>query len=362
METSVKSQEIGLPLPQLKKMLEDCFQPKPWIYWTDFLLSSAIGYGAFVLTEFLPLFSLEQTLAFLVSVFALYRAVLFTHELTHQDRRKLPGFSVAYNLLAGIPFLVPSFMYRGVHTDHHRKNSYATQEDGEYIAFGAAPFWKSVAYICQSFYLPLVLVLRFGLIGPISLVHPKLRTLVMKKASSMAIRFDADRKIPTGVDLRNWYVLEFLCFLYVWGMAYVFASGLLPMGTLAHIYALAVTAFLVNSVRTVVAHRYRNKELSEVSFQDQLLDSVNLEGNPIIGELMAPVGLRFHGLHHLFNAMPYHSLGIAHRRLRAQLPKDSVYHLTVEPGIFAAFCTLYRNTKNSEAWPPANAATETARR
>ncbi|RZA00457.1 MAG: fatty acid desaturase, partial [Proteobacteria bacterium] len=331
-----------LEIPQLKKILNDCFQPDPKIYWADFLGSCVLGYGSLVLTEMVPTFSALWFLGFVVSVFALYRAVLFTHELTHQDRKKLPGFSVAYNLLVGVPFLVPSFMYRGVHTDHHKKNSYATQEDGEYIAFGASPFWKTIAYICQSFYLPIVLAIRFGIIGPLSLLHPKLRLLVMKKASSMAIRFDADRKVPVGIDLRNWYALEVLCFLYVAGMTYVFASGILSLATLAHVYAVVVCAFIINSTRTVVAHRYRNKEFKELSFHDQLLDSVNLEGNPIIGELVAPVGLRFHGLHHLFAAMPYHNLAKAHRRLREQLPKDSMYHLTVEPNLLSAFRTHYR--------------------
>jgi len=351
MDITGKNAPSGLVVPEIKKMLNDCFEPNPTIYWADFLGSTILGYGSLVLTEMLPTFSALWFVGFLVSVFALYRAVLFTHELTHQDRRKLPGFSIAWNLLLGVPFLVPSFMYRGVHTDHHKKNSYATHEDGEYIAFGASPFWKTVAYIAQSFYLPLVLAIRFGVIAPLSFLHPKLRQLVMKKASAMAIRFDADRKVPGGIDYRNWHILEALCFVYVWAMVYVFASGLLSMGTFAHVYAVIVCAFIVNSTRTVVAHRYRNKAFTELSFQDQLLDSVNLEGNPIIGELVAPVGLRFHALHHLFAAMPYHNLAKAHFRLREKLPKDSIYHLTVEPNLLSAFRTHYHNTRSDEVWP-----------
>jgi fatty acid desaturase len=362
MENTGKNAASALKVPELKKMLNDCFEPNPTIYWTDFLGSAILGYGALVLTEFLPLFSFAWFVGFVVSVFALYRAVLFTHELTHQDRRKLPGFSTAWNLIVGVPFLVPSFMYRGVHLDHHKKNSYATHEDAEYIAFGASPFWKSVAYIAQSFYLPVVLALRFAFIAPLSFLHPKIRQLVMRKASAMAIRFDAERKVPGGIDLRNWHILEALCFFYVWGLVYVFATGIVPLSTLAHIYAVIVCAFIVNSTRTVVAHRYRNKSFSELSFHDQLLDSVNLETNPVIGELIAPVGLRFHALHHLFAAMPYHHLAKAHWRLREKLPKDSIYHLTVEPSILSAFRTHYRNTRSTEIWPVvANANTVEAR-
>ena len=57
----------------------------------------------------------------------------------------------------------------------------------------------------------------------------------------------------------------------------------------------------------------------------------------------------FHALHHLFPTLPYHNLGIAHRRLREQLPPDSFYHLTVEPGLWAALKAHWRNTQSGEA-------------
>ncbi len=336
----------SLQLTDLKKLLEDCFQPNPWVYWTDFLFSCAVGYGAFVLTEFLPFFSLAQIFCFVVSVFALYRATLFIHELTHQERKSLPGFSIVWNILVGVPTLFPSFMYRGVHSEHHKKNSYSTEQDGEYLPLGASPFWKTVAYLFQSAILPPLLVFRFGVLGPLSLLHPWLRRQVMRKTSALAIRFDTARRIPGGVDLRNWYVLEFLCFLYVLTFAFLFATGTLGLGTLCHLYLAMVCMFFVNSLRTVVAHRYRNRLGQEISFQDQLLDSVNLEGNLVIAELVAPVGLRYHALHHLFPTIPYHNLGMGHRRLREKLPADSFYHLTVEPSLWSAFVTHWKNTQS----------------
>ncbi len=341
----------GFQLSTLKKLVDDCFSPNPWIYWSDFLLSVTLGYSAFVITELLPLFSLGQILAYLVSVFALYRAVLFIHELTHQERRALPYFSLAYNLLVGVPTLFPSFMYRGVHIDHHKKNSYGTNEDGEYLPFGASAFAKTIFYIAQSAFLPFLLVFRFGLLTPISFLHPSLRRFVMVRNSSLAIRFDTSRRIPKGVDLRNWLVQELLCFFYLFALALLFATGVLGMGTLVHMYLFITGTFLVNSLRTVVAHRYRNRSAEPMSFHDQLLDSVNLEGNALIGELVAPVGLRFHALHHLFPTLPYHNLALAHRRLRESLPPQSFYHATVEPSLWAALCTHWRNTRAIEETP-----------
>lgn len=334
----------ALPLVEYKKLLEDCFAPNPWIYWTDFLCTALIGWGAFIETERFPALSVPTLIFFFVSVFALYRGTLFIHELTHRERKDLPGFSIAWNLVFGIPTLFPSFMYRGVHIDHHKKNSYGTEEDGEYLPLGASPFWKTVFYVGQSFLLPFLVVLRFGVMAPLSLLHPKARHFVMARNSSLAIRFDTARKIPTGVDLRNWYILETLCFFFVATMAALFAFGVLGVDTLVHIYLAMVAMFLINSIRTVVAHRYLNKTGKEVSFRDQLLDSVNIEGNAVIAELMAPVGLRYHALHHLFPTMPYHNLGIAHRRLRSQLPADSFYHAINEPSLWAALSTHWKNT------------------
>lgn len=247
--------------------------------------------------------------------------------------------------MVGIPVLFPSFMYRGVHTEHHRRASYGTKEDGEYIPFGASPFWKSVVYVLQSAYLPVVVAIRFAILTPVSFLHPKLRRLVMLQFSALAIQFSALRKIPTGIDLRNWYVQEVLCWIHSWILIAVFATGTLDLGILLQIYLTMVLLFVVNSIRTIVAHRYRNLD-GEMTFADQLLDSVNVEGGWLTG-LWAPVGLRFHGLHHVFPLIPYHSLATAHRALLQKLPADALYRKTVEPTLLAAIGTLWRNTQES---------------
>jgi len=62
-----------------------------------------------------------------------------------------------------------------------------------------------------------------------------------------------------------------------------------------------------------------------MSVTEQYLDSVNVPPPATLPALWAPVGLRYHALHHLLPGVPYHNLGEAHRRLKASLDPDSLY-------------------------------------
>ncbi len=59
---------------------------------------------------------------------------------------------------------------------------------------------------------------------------------------------------------------------------------------------------------------------SELTFQQQLLDSCDYPYRPWFTELWGPVGTRYHATHHLFPSIPYHNLGKAHRALMNGLP------------------------------------------
>src|SRR5262249_16332238 len=84
----------------------------------------------------------------------------------------------------------------------------------------------------------------------------------------------------------------------------------------------------------------------QVSYLDQLHDSITLADNPLVTELFVPLGLRFHALHHLFPHLPYHALGKAHRRLMRALPAGSAYHRTVRPGLSSLFVQFWKNSWN----------------
>ena len=80
-----------------------------------------------------------------------------------------------------------------------------------------------------------------------------------------------------------------------------------------------------------------------MSFEQQLGDSINLTGGGVLTPLLAPVGLRYHALHHLFPTMPYHNLGAAHRRLMSQLPVQALYRHTARNSVWVALAELWNN-------------------
>jgi fatty acid desaturase len=88
-----------------------------------------------------------------------------------------------------------------------------------------------------------------------------------------------------------------------------------------------------------------------MTFVEQMVDSVNYPHNPLLGGLWAPVGLRFHALHHIFPTMPYHALAEAHRRLMRELPADSPYRLTEGKSLTSEIVSLWRRAKSSEHAP-----------
>ena len=145
---------------------------------------------------------------------------------------------------------------------------------------------------------------------------------------------------------RRMYLQEFFCFLWLLTLVSVvlFTRGTLPWPFFIQSYTTAVILLTLNALRTLGAHRWSNDE-GQMTFEQQLLDSVNYPDNPMIGELWAPVGLRYHALHHLFPAIPYHNLGIAHRKLTNSLPENNIYHQTGAKTLTGALQNLWRRAK-----------------
>lgn len=331
-------------MAEAKKIVEDLFEPDAKIYWTDFLLNALVGWAALVEIVLAPNGSAAQIGAFVVAVLGLYRAVIFIHEIAHLKKDSFPVFRVIWNLVCGFPLMVPSFTYMGVHIDHHKQKLYGTQEDGEYLPFVIVGRFRMILFLIMMAAAPAFVAFRFLVLTPLSYVIPPLRRFLWQRVSSLVIDSTYIRPQATDRDGRWWALQEFFAFLYALAGAFLLWKGILPWKAFFAWYAVAGSILFVNGVRTLVAHCYRNPSDHVLEFSEQFLDSVTVPGTSFFTPFWAPVGLRFHAVHHLFPGMPYHNLGRAHRRFTQQLPDNSSYHLTVRKGLVDALRRLWKET------------------
>lgn len=324
-------------------LTRDISEAKPSIYWPDMLASALIGYGALAGAILVQSVALAIACG-IVAVLALYRALLFIHELTHIHRDALPGFRLAWNLLVGIPLLTPSFMYEGVHTLHHARTRYGTAEDPEYLPLALMKPWSLPTFVLVALLAPPALIFRCAVLVPLGALIPPVRRFVWQRFSALSINPAFRRRPPEG-DLKARVVWQ-ETLASIWAIALVASVPLLGWKPLLVAMAVLSAVAVFNQLRTLVAHLWEN-DGDPMTVTAQYLDSVNVPPPGLLPELWAPVGLRYHALHHLLPSMPYHSLPEAHRRLSAHLGQPSTYQRANHPGLFALVARIGRGTMGS---------------
>ncbi len=340
---------------QAKELVKDLHRPVPWIFWTDFLVTILAGHTLFVLNMtsdqwlagLLPTVMAIKFLLYFATVFLFLRAAMFTHELVHLPKEGWTMFRIVWNLLCGFPFLIPSFTYYP-HVDHHRRKSYGTDEDGEYLNLSHHPPSAIVIYLLLTLITPLAGLVRFGIMTPIAWVFPSFRQWTFRHASTMVMDISYVRPEAGARVYRIMRLQEAACFVVA---MYILLHGPLiskswfdPLWI--HAYAVSVTLIILNNVRTLGAHRWTG-DGSQLTFEQQLLDSCDYPYHPWITELWGPTGTRYHATHHLFPSIPYHNLGIAHRRLAANLPADNIFHETIKTSLFREIAMLWNRSRKA---------------
>lgn len=324
------------------ELSRDIGEPRALVYWTDMVGSALLGYAA--LAAAILLASPAAALAAAcVAVLALYRAGSFIHELTHIKHSALPGFRLGWNLLVGIPLLVPSFLYESVHTLHHARTRYGTAQDPEYLPLALMKPWTLPLFVLAALFAPLALLLRFAILTPLSLILPGLRAKVIASYSALSINPGFRRRPPEGELKAQWRWQEAGASLWAMTLVASVATGIIGLRPFLIFLAVVSGVAVINQVRTLVAHRWEN-DGDAITVTAQYLDTVNVPPPGALPGLWAPVGLRYHALHHLLPSLPYHALGEAHRRLLAALAPDSPYHRANYPGLTGLVARLARST------------------
>lgn len=305
-------------------LTRDLNAPRDAIYWTDMLGSAVLGYAGL----FAAMFVGRAWLAIgcgLIAILALYRAGSFIHELTHIKKGAVRGFRFTWNLIVGVPLLVPSFMYEGVHNQHHAKRYYGTVDDPEYLPLALMHPWTLPLFLIAAALAPIGVLIRFGILAPLSMLSPRLRSIVVGRYSGLQINPKFVRPKPEGEFARDWAWQEAACSIWAVALLAMVATGVIPLRDFLIFLGVSSGVMFLNQIRTLVAHLWEN-DGEPMSVTAQFLDSVNVPPPGTLPALWAPVGLRYHALHHLLPGVPYHNLAEAHRRLCRELETGSVYH------------------------------------
>lgn len=313
----------------------------PLIYWGDTIASAVLGYAA--LAGAILLSGGWAVASAVVAVLALYRAGSFIHEVSHMKHGQVPWYRLGWNVMVGVPLLIPSFMYEGVHNLHHAKTRYGTVDDPEYLPLALMKPWSVPLFVVAAAFAPVALLFRYAVLSPLSLAIPALRRTVAARYSALAINPAFRRRDAEGDYRSLWVRLEVAASVWAIALVAMVATGVIPLRAFAIYLGVLSATMVLNQVRTLVAHLWEN-DGEAMTVTAQYLDSVNVPPPALLPMLWAPVGLRYHALHHLLPGVPYHNLGEAHRRLSAAVDAASPYHRSSHAGLPGLLGRLVRST------------------
>ncbi len=332
--------KINIPKISDKKLYKHNYL----LYWLDHSISLSL----FLISVFLYYKSDATTLklfAFSISVIFLYRSLIFIHEIVHFTKSSyVPGFSSFWNITCGIPFLIPTFMYK-CHLQHHGK-CYSTINDPEYLPFVSYNKRQFILFMLHPFVLPFLLYLRFTLLTFLSYFFNRVRLVVDERFSSLAINPLYRHKTTNNKKLLlNNRIQESLCFIYLTLVSFAVLYKYIALNIIIYIYFVVVFILFINSLRTLVAHRYNLNQNTNIV--GQVNDSINHD-HGMFAFLWAPIGLRFHALHHMYQSIPYHNLSKLHRILANSLLYDSFYQKCSAKSLFDSLKRLIYHKNNEK--------------
>ena len=323
----------------------DYFKVSSFTYWRDFLLSTTLAYVAAGFYLRAETWSAPQLIAFPIAVFWLYRAGSLIHEVAHLGEHEMRIFKVTWNVIAGVPMLAPSPFFSAHHRDHHSHKMYGTKQDPEYIVncFRRGNWASIFGYSMLVLLFPLIVTVRF-IITPLTFLHPKLRTFVLTRCSSLMMNPHYVRKI-SDVDRQRITAVELLTFIRALCIPGLVLLGINDWTRIPMLYSLGLSVLLLNQMRLLADHHFES-DGEIMSSAEHMHDSCNFTGRDFFTWLFYPYSIRYHALHHLFPSMPYHNLKAADQYLMETLPADSPYRDLQESSWFS----VARETLKPPSW------------
>jgi fatty acid desaturase len=168
---------------QARELIGDLFTRSPAVYWADLLLSGGAAWALTVVYFTAPAWSAVQIGAFVTASVLFFRVGTFIHEIVHMPSGQMDGFKRVWTVMVGVPLLMPWVIYRN-HIEHHNQHKFGTPADGEYLPLASSPLAETLKYLVQAPLLPLFMLARFGVLGPLSWLHGGLREWVLTSASA----------------------------------------------------------------------------------------------------------------------------------------------------------------------------------
>lgn len=328
-------------LSAARHSLADLFQPDPKRFWAELLGNAAIGWGSIALAITNVGGLAGSSVAVLVAVFSLHRATTFLHELSHLNDRALPHVRLGWNVLWGLPFLLPSWLYERMHLDHHRRRIYGTTHDPEYLPLASMRPLVIVGLGSMGIFLPVVLLLRFMVLTPLAWLIAPVRRLVDARFSTLATNPKWVMPAPDAVLHRRMRRDEVIAFVMTWSLAIAAWGQLISVRTLAVPLLVMFGAVICNQFRAMAAHRFE-RDGTEGNEMTMFADCLNVETENPLERLLLPMGVGLHALHHFAPAIPFHNLRRAHRRLRAGLTANPTYGSAQSDGLMRTLGRLLR--------------------
>ena len=335
-------------LSAARHALSDLYQPRPARFWAELLGNALVGWVSIALAINDVGGVAGSSIAMLVAVFALHRATTFLHELSHTNDRALPLVRLGWNVLWGLPFLLPSWLYERMHLEHHRRRIYGTTNDPEYLALARMSPTRIISLGSLGIFLPVVLVLRFMVLTPLAWLFTPVRRLVDARFSTLATNPNWVTPTPDAKLLRRMRRDEVIIFAVTWSLAIAVSVNLISLRALAVPLLVMFGAVVCNQLRALAAHRFE-RDGSEGDEQTMLTDCLNVEAQNPFERLLLPMGVGLHALHHFAPAIPFHNLRRAHRRLREALVFSDRYREADSPGLMRTVGRLLQNAGQAKS-------------